>query len=85
MSTNINKTLVVGISATALYDMNESDKIFNDSKDKDPDNAIEAYRNYMLKNEAIPLEPGTGYPIVEALLGLNRYQQDADSPLVDVV
>lgn len=85
MPTNLSKTLVVGISATALFDMEESDRIFLESKDNDPDNAIEAYRNYMLKNEDIPLGPGTGLPIVEALLGLNRYQQDADSPLVEVV
>jgi len=85
MPTNLKKTLVVGISATALFDMDESDRIFLESKDNDPDNAIEAYRNYMLKNEHIPLGPGTGLPIVEALLGLNRYQQDADSPLVEVV
>ena len=85
MSTNLKKTLVVGISATALLDMNESDKIFRDTKDKDPDSVIDAYRNYMLKNEDIPLEQGTGYPIVEALLGLNRYEQDSDQPLVEVV
>jgi len=82
---NLKKTLVVGISATALFNMDESDRIFLDSKDNDPDTAIESYRNYMLKHEDIALEPGTGYPIVEALLGLNRYQEDSDSPLVEVV
>ena len=85
MPKNLKKTLVVGISATALFDMSQSDKIFRDTKDKKPDSAIEAYRNYMLKNEDIPLEQGTGYPVVEALLGLNRYQKDSDSPLVEVV
>ena len=85
MQTNLRKTLVVGISATALFNMDESDRIFLDTKDNDPDTAIESYRDYMLKHEEIVLEPGTGYPIVESLLSLNRYQEDSDSPLVEVV
>lgn len=85
MPTNLKKTLVVGISATALFDMSESDRIFRETHKRDPDNAIEAYRSYMLKHEDIPLQPGTGYPIVEALLGLNRYQEDSELPLVEVV
>ena len=65
--------------------MDESDRIFLDTKDKDPDTAIASYRDYMLKNEDKVLEAGTGYPIVESLLNLNRYQSDAESPLVEVV
>ncbi|MBY6093968.1 hypothetical protein [Ferrimonas balearica] len=34
-------TLVVGISATALFDMAASDRIFRETKDSDPDTAIE--------------------------------------------
>ncbi|HHG0424085.1 TPA: 5'-nucleotidase, partial [Yersinia enterocolitica] len=86
MSLDLSNTLVIGISATALYDMSESDCIFRETYETDPDGAIEKYRAYMLEHENNPLEPGTGFPLVKALLGLNRYRQPEDkSPLVEVV
>jgi 5'-nucleotidase len=86
MALDLSNTLVVGISATALFDMSESDKIFRDAFTSDPDHAIEKYRDYMLAHEDEPLQAGTGYPLVKALLDLNRYQQPDDkSPLVEVV
>jgi 5'-nucleotidase len=86
MPLDLKNTLVVGISATALFDMSESDQIFREAQENDPDQAIELFRNYMLNNENIPLEPGTGYPLVSALLGLNKHrQQGDDAPLVEVV
>ncbi|GAA4888483.1 5'-nucleotidase [Ferrimonas pelagia] len=85
MPFDLTNTLVVGISATALFDMAESDRIFRETKDSDPNTAIEAYRAYMLKHENDQLAPGTGYPLVKALLGLNQYQKDDPSPLVEVV
>ncbi|MCY7295496.1 5'-nucleotidase [Alteromonas sp. a30] len=86
MALDLRNTLVVGISATALFDMSASDKIFRETYEEDPDTAIEAYRDYMLKHEDEPLKPGTGYYLIKALLALNKYQ-DADdrSPLVEVV
>ncbi|WP_201286987.1 5'-nucleotidase, partial [Klebsiella pneumoniae] len=50
------------------------------------DSSIEKSRAYMLEHEDQPLQPGTGYPLVKALLGLNQYRQPGDqSPLVEVV
>lgn len=86
MAFDLSNTLVVGISATALFDMNESDKIFSEAKSNDPDQAIELFRDYMRKHEDEPLKQGTGYPLVKALLGLNQYMEKEDkSPLVEVV
>lgn len=86
MPLNLSNTLVVGISATALFDMSESDKIFQDAKKDDPDKAIELFRQYMLDHEDLPLAAGTGYPLVKALLELNKYKQKDDQyPLVEVV
>ncbi|MBW8190294.1 5'-nucleotidase [Neiella marina] len=86
MPLDLSNTLVIGISATALYDMAESDKIFRETAETDPDTAIEKFRDYMLKHEDEPLSPGTGYPLVKALLNLNQYQHaDDKSPLVEVV
>ncbi|MEL4373253.1 5'-nucleotidase [Shewanella xiamenensis] len=58
MPLDLSNTLVVGISATALFDMSESDKIFREAKAEDPDKAIELFRDYMREHEDIPLSPG---------------------------
>ncbi len=84
MPLDLSNTLVVGISATALFDMAESDQIFRDTYESDPDTAIEKYRDYMLEHEDEPLQPGTGFHLIKALLGLNEFQKD-DGPLVEVV
>ncbi|WP_299792324.1 5'-nucleotidase [uncultured Shewanella sp.] len=84
MPLDLSNTLVVGISATALFDMAESDQIFRDTYESDPDTAIEKYRDHMLEHEDEPLQPGTGFHLIKALLGLNEFQKD-DGPLVEVV
>ncbi|MBB1267905.1 5'-nucleotidase [Shewanella sp. SR44-3] len=84
MPLDLSNTLVVGISATALFDMAESDQIFRETFKSDPGTAIEKYREFMLAHEDEPLKPGTVYPLIKALLGLNQYQQ-GNSPLVEVV
>ncbi|WP_304543147.1 5'-nucleotidase [Sulfurimonas microaerophilic] len=85
MPLNLKDTLVIGISATALFDLSESDQLFQEEYKKDPDHAIERYRQYMLENEEEPLDEGIGFPLVKALLNLNRYQEKDAAPLVEVV
>ncbi len=85
MSLNFNNTLVIGISATALFDLSDSDALFKKEYKHNPDTAIATYRKYMLENEHTPLKEGIGYPLVKALLSLNRYQQENETPLVEVV
>ncbi len=85
MAYTLDKTLVIGISATALFDLSEADKLFKDEFKKHPDNAIEIYRAFMLKNEDVVLQEGIGFPLVKALLNLNRYQKKGETPLVEVV
>jgi 5'-nucleotidase len=85
MPLSLKDTLVIGISATALFDLSEADKLFQNEYKKDPDNAIEKYRKYMLENEEKPLSEGIGFPLVKALLGLNKYQEENKPPLVEVV
>ena len=83
---NLKNTLVIGISATALFDLSHSDELFKNEYKKNPDNAIQNYRDYMLKNEDVTLKEGIGFPLIKALLGLNRYQNEKDTnPLVEVV
>ncbi len=85
MPLNLKNTLVVGISATALFDLSESDNLFQEEFKKNPDNAIENYRNSMLTYENKLLKEGIGFPLVKALLNLNKYQKEDEAPLVEVV
>ncbi len=85
MAFNLEKTLVIGISATALFDLSESDTLFKIEYAKDPNHAIQVYRDHMLERENIALQEGIGFPLVKALLGLNKYQKKNEAPLVEVV
>ncbi len=85
MSVHLKETLVIGISATALFDLKEADKVFREKYKSDKDTAIAEYRKYMLEREGEPLEDGTGMPLVKALLELNKYQPKGESPLIEVV
>lgn len=85
MPFDLSKTLVVGISATALFDLAEADKMFSEKTAQDPETAVVEYRQYMLQREEEPLEPGTGLPLVKALLHLNNYAKTGDTPIVEVV
>ncbi len=85
MAFDLSETLVVGISATALFDLTQADNVFKEKYDKDKETAIEEYRQYMLARENERLDAGTGMPLVEALLKLNKYKSKSESPLVEVV
>ncbi len=85
LALNLQKTLVIGISATALFDLSEADELFKKEYKNHPDKAIEIYRDYMLEHENIPLNEGIGFSFIKALLDLNRYQKKDEEPLVEVV
>ncbi|MEM7099778.1 MAG: 5'-nucleotidase [Pseudomonadota bacterium] len=59
------KPLTIAISSTALFDLNESDKIYAEE-------GLEAYRRYQIEHEDVILEPGDGYQLVEKLLKINK-------------
>ncbi|MGP5215488.1 5'-nucleotidase [Psychrobacter celer] len=91
MAVDFSNTLIVAISATALFDLTESESYLSQLLAQHPDTAIKAFRDYMTERENDPLSIGAGYPLIKALLNLNRYCQ-ADSqetgleaPLVEVV
>ncbi len=87
MALDLSNTLVVGISATALFDLGEADKLFREQLKVDVEKAVVQYRQYMLERENEPLDEGTGMPLVKALLELNQHQGDDKkaAPLVEVV
>jgi len=85
MALDLSDTLVVGISATALFDLSEADSVFQSKYKDDKQTAVTEYRNYMLERENDPLDDGTGMPLVKALLELNKFQTKGEAPLIEVV
>jgi 5'-nucleotidase len=85
MALDLSDTLVVGISSTALFDLSESDRVFQERFLEDRETAIAEYRVYTLERENDPLTDGTGMPLVRALLALNNHTKERGKPLVEVV
>lgn len=67
--------LVVGISTSALFDLREEHRVFEEL-------GVDAYAELQREREEIDLPKGTGFELVERLLGLNPVQ---GLPLVVVV
>src|SRR6266545_886345 len=78
MPLDLSDTLVIGISTTALFNMSEGDTLFRTEFAKDRNNGIKIYRKYMLERENIPLEAGTGLPVVRSLLKLKGSSSDEE-------
>lgn len=57
--------LVVGISSRALFDLEEENRIYNEQ-------GLKAYSEYQQTHEQDVLKPGSGFPLVKALLRLNQ-------------
>lgn len=85
MPVDFTETLVIGITATALFDLNEADALFKKNFAVDKEQAVIEYRQYMLEKENDQLHDGTGMPLVRALLALNQHQKPDAAPLVEVV
>lgn len=69
--------LVVAVSSRALFDLDESHKIFEKQ-------GKEAYCAYQIKHEEDVLKPGFGYELVRKLLAINSLADDREC-LVEVI
>ncbi|SUD89810.1 5'-nucleotidase [Psychrobacter phenylpyruvicus] len=88
MSIDLSNTLIVAISATALFDLNESELYREQLIEQDPFTATQRFREYMQQHENDPLEIGAGFPLIQAILNLNNYVEngcESNAPLVEVV
>ena len=65
MGTDLSDCLVVGISSRALFDLRREDALFESA-------GLDAYRAEQLGREDEILAPGTGFPLVKAVLALNH-------------
>lgn len=75
MPFDLSGILVIGISSRALFDLEASNRVFEEE-------GLDAYRRYQLEHENEPLHKGTAFLLVEALLGLN---QRAGKRIVEVI
>lgn len=64
MAYDLSKLLVVGISSTALFDLQEEDRIFRSE-------GLQEFLDYQRKHEGVILGPGSAFPLIKGLLGLN--------------
>ena len=75
MSYELSDKLVIGITSRALFDLDDAHRIFAEE-------GLEAYRAHQIERETESLNPGTGFPLVRALLGIN---DRAKQRLVEVI
>lgn len=66
MPTDISHKLVIAISSRALFDLDESNAIYEKE-------GLEKYAAYQIAHENEILKPGVAFPLVQKLLHLNQY------------
>ncbi|OMH32751.1 5'-nucleotidase [Motiliproteus sp. MSK22-1] len=76
MSYDIDNRLVIGLASSALFDLSESDAVFQSKGEQE-------YRVYQRAHQDSPLRPGVAFPFVRRLLSLN--QLSPENPPVEVV
>jgi len=64
MPASIDGKLIAAISSRALFDLEESNRVFEEQ-------GVEAYYEYQLQHENKVLAPGIAFPLVRKLLALN--------------
>lgn len=65
MSYDLENRLVIGVSSRALFDLSCENQIFEAD-------GVEAYCRYQVEHEDEILKPGPGFPLINALLNLNK-------------
>lgn len=75
MAVSFENCLVIGISSRALFDLDKENALFEAE-------GLAAYTEYQIAHENDILAPGSGFPLVKALLKLNELSKDR---LVEVI
>lgn len=77
MPYSLDDKLVIGVSSRALFDLAEANAVYEAD-------GLERYREYQRERERDSLLPGTGFPLIRALLELNQRAPAAER-LVEVI
>ncbi len=64
MGKDLGNRLVVAITSSAMFDLEESDRVFREE-------GLDAYRQYQIDNEERVLEPGQAFSLARKLLRIN--------------
>jgi len=75
-SANQKDKLVIAISSSALFDLSESNRVFEEE-------GVDAYSRYQVEHENAVLEPGEAFPLVKKLLAINEQVDDAQ--IIEVI
>ncbi len=78
MSYDLSNQLVIGIASSALFDLDDSDAVFQMEGE-------EAYRRHQEEHIATPLQPGVAFPFIKRLLSLNDLAEEGAVPYVEVI
>lgn len=73
MATTFNDTLVIAISSRALFDLEESHRIYVEQ-------GVEQYCRYQIAHETEVLSPGVAFCMVKKCLALNLASGDSEQP-----
>ena len=65
MAYDLFNKLVIGVSSRALFDLTEENNIFETQ-------GVDAYCRYQVEHENDLLMPGNGFPLIKALLNINK-------------
>ncbi len=76
MQANLDDKLVIAISSRALFNLDDSHRVFQEKGEG-------AYHQYQIDHEEEILQPGVAFPLVQKLLALNK--GGAKHPHVEVV
>lgn len=76
MPTDLSHALVIGVSSRALFDLEEANRVYEAE-------GLDAYIRYQVERADDLLKPGAGFPLIRAILDLNK--QTADKRVAEVV
>ncbi len=65
MPVDLEQKLVIAISSRALFNLDDSHKVYEEQ-------GLDAYRAYQIEHENEILEPGEAFPLVQKLLHINQ-------------
>ena len=63
-------SLVIAISSRALFDLDQSHQVFKEQ-------GLDAYQEYQIAREEVPLEQGVAFVLVQKLLQLNKLLEES--------
>ena len=68
----INEKLVIAISSSALFDLEEGDRVFAEE-------GVEAYSQYQIDQEDVVLPPGEAFELTKKFLSINSMLEDTEA------